>query len=660
VKTVLRIQVVNGPDVGKGGIFMQGPVRVGRGHDNDVVLSDPRVSSQHFEVGISGNTLVLTDKRSLHGLIVDDGNELVELKDSQAVSQRAFSGPLRIEVGRTTLMLEFDDSTTRPVRRPLASPPTPDPFSFLPNPNEFGERERSSARVVRDPSHSGEAVRSRFGHDDARLASLFSLSKELNAVRDLERVLELVVQATFEAFPTANFFVISIPEETIQQTADVRLRPLHAQRRGEKSLHQREATISQSLLKQVFEERQSMCFLSGDAGQTPSDSMMIANINACMVAPLLGQTGTLGVIEADTRSAGGIFDEEDLEVFNVIASLTAFAMERVRLTDNIYDMFEGVVRLSVTAIDARDPSTAGHSERVADYAVRLAIAINDCSKGPYAAANFSRDELIELRYAALLHDFGKVGVSEAVLTKPTRLPPEMLNGLRERLESARLSIRHQSLLQAHRLAGPNEWESERILAHAEELASGTIRLLDDAERLLIEFQPGKQLTDEARSGFEHLARLSFVDSRGRSRALLTSKELEFLLIPRGTLTRLEWEEMRSHALKSRTYLSTIPWSRELARIPEFAGAHHEKLDGSGYPFGLTAESIPTQARILAICDIFDAMTAIDRAYRKASSVSTVVNTLIRESQMGMLDADLVEIFVRSVVPFVAQDYSLPD
>ncbi len=656
---MLKIQVVNGVDVGKGGIFMRGPVRVGRGHDNDVVLSDPRVSSRHFEIGIDGKDLVLTDKQSLHGLVVDDGKGRVELKDAQAVSQRRFSGPLRVEVGRTTLTVEYDDSTTQPVRRPLQSPETPDPLSFLSNPLDLEKQDRSTPRMVRDPRQSEASITGQFSRKDPRLASLFSLARELNAVRDQQRVVDLVIQAVFEAFPTANFFVISVPDDSIPSTQEVQLRPLHAKRRGDKSEQMRDATISQSLLRQVFVERQSMCFLNDEGEHAPTDSMMLANINACMMAPLLGQTGTLGVIEADTRGAGGIFGEEDLEVFNVIASLTAFAMERVRLTDSIYDMFEGVVRLSVTAIDARDPSTAGHSERVADYAIRLAIAVNDCSVGPYAPVSFSRDELLELRYAGLLHDFGKVGVSETVLTKPTRLPQEMLNTLRERLESARLSIRQQSLVQAYRLGGPNDWTTERVVGHAEELASGTIRMLDDAERLLVEFQPGKPLTDEARNSFEHLARLSFVDSRGRSRPLLTSKELEYLLIPRGTLTRLEWEEMRSHALKSRTYLSTIPWSKELARIPEFAGAHHEKLDGSGYPFGLTADSISVQARILAICDIFDAMTAIDRAYRKASPVPTVVNTLLREAQVGMLDPDLVDIFVNSVVPFVAQDYRLP-
>jgi 3',5'-cyclic-nucleotide phosphodiesterase len=645
---MLRVQIVDGPDSGRVGIFMKGPVRIGRAQDNDVVLSDPRVSAQHMEVTFECGGLMLTDRSSLQGLRVFEGEQLIEMRSTSQATQRRFGHSVRVEVGHTTLVLECEHESTSAVRHRTETGST------------ASLRSTSVPRVVRSPQTSDEAVQRRLVNDDPRLASIFSLARALNAVRDLERVLELVARVTFEAFPVANFFVISMPEESTRKTGELRLRPLHARSRGGEPMDRDEAAISQSLLRSVHEKMESMCFLNSADDRPPSESMMLANIHASMVSPLIGQTGCLGVIELDTRGAGGIFDSQDLEVFSVIASLTAFAMERVRLTDSIYDMFEGIVRLSVTAIDARDPSTAGHSERVADYSLRLAMAVNDCSAEPFTHTALTRDELVELRYAALLHDFGKVGVSEAVLTKPTRLPQEMLNGLRERLESARLSARSQAMQQAIRTAVPHGWSADRLLAHADELSGQLCRQLDEAERLLLEFQPGKPLTDEARHAFAQLARLTFVDSRGRTRPLLTSRELEYLLIPRGTLTRLEWEEMRSHALKSRTYLSTIPWSRELSRIPEFAGAHHEKLDGSGYPFGITAEAIPLQARILTVCDIFDAMTAIDRSYRKASPVSRVVQTLLDEAEAGMLDRDLVRLFIDKVVPHVTQDYSLTD
>ena len=150
----------------------------------------------------------------------------------------------------------------------------------------------------------------------------------------------------------------------------------------------------------------------------------------------------------------------------MLASSTAFAMERLRLTENIYEMFEGIVRLSVTAIDARDPATAGHSERVADYSLRLAVAINDCSRAPFAQVELSRQELVELRYAALLHDFGKIGVSERVLTKANRLSNEQLTTVQARWEAARQTAAAEAASKAAAAATPKRRQQAKRAALA--------------------------------------------------------------------------------------------------------------------------------------------------------------------------------------------------
>ncbi|MFT5991953.1 MAG: response regulator RpfG family c-di-GMP phosphodiesterase, partial [Bradymonadia bacterium] len=347
---------------------------------------------------------------------------------------------------------------------------------------------------------------------------------------------------------------------------------------------------------------------------------------------------------------GGLFAPDDLDLFTVLASYTAFAIERVNLTQSIYEMFEGVVRLSVRAIDARDPSTAGHSERVAEFTVRLAQEAHHVQSGVLTDVRFEPSELKELRYAALLHDFGKIGVRESVLMKGARLGAERLDAVLERFESARANLHADAYREAYEKGEAASWSLREAREYALKLSATRIAELNLAEELIVDHQSGRPIEPDKAALIRNMGTLTFRDTSGRERTLLSADDIENMTVPRGTLNESEWKDMRSHARRSEELLEQIPWSSDLKRIPCFAGMHHEKLNGTGYPQGLNAEDIPPQVRIMTIADIFDAMTAADRSYRKAASVERAVQVLVDEAKSGLLDTHLVSLFARDVVP----------
>jgi response regulator RpfG family c-di-GMP phosphodiesterase len=307
------------------------------------------------------------------------------------------------------------------------------------------------------------------------------------------------------------------------------------------------------------------------------------------------------------------------------------------------------VTASVVAIEARDPTTAGHSDRVAHYTLELADEVNSVDVGPLQDMRLTPPELTELRYAALLHDFGKIAVREDVLNKAKRLPEHALELIGQRFETVKaLGWRH--MVEAAVATGVVD--SGRLLKIQDD-ATALAWELDEGLKFLQDAAQRGWLDDHAVDKLQRLAQRTWRDAAGHERPLLTPWEIDNLCIRRGTLNELEWENMRSHAAASRVYLERIPWSSELSRIPCIAGAHHEKLDGTGYPDGLFAPAILPQVRMLTIADIFDALTAADRPYRRAAPPERAISILKEEAGQGKLDSNLVELFAERVVPRIA-------
>lgn len=340
------------------------------------------------------------------------------------------------------------------------------------------------------------------------------------------------------------------------------------------------------------------------------------------------------------------YDAHCVEVASALASQAAVAIENGRLYEDIERLFEGFVTAAVTAIESRDPATSGHSGRVATMTVGLAQAVDRLSDGPYRALSFTHEQLRELRYAGLLHDFGKVGVREQVLVKEKKLYPQDLELIRHRF--AYLDQRAELEFERSRAELLLREGRESYDAGVERLECERRRRREQLARFLDTIVQANEPTVLAEGNFEALeaiGRNTFIDFDGRVRPLLEDHELQFLMIRRGNLDENERREIESHVTHTYRFLEQIPWTRELRDIPRIAYAHHEKLNGHGYPNRVTGLEIPVQARIMTIADIYDALTATDRPYKRAVSRDRALDILYMEAREGTIDAALLETFV---------------
>jgi HD-GYP domain-containing protein (c-di-GMP phosphodiesterase class II) len=344
------------------------------------------------------------------------------------------------------------------------------------------------------------------------------------------------------------------------------------------------------------------------------------------------------------------FDERAVELVSALASQAAVAIENSRLYEDIERLFEGFVTAAVTAIESRDPTTSGHSSRVATLTVGLAEAVDRGGDGPYRGVRFTREQLRELRYAGLLHDFGKVGVREQVLVKQKKLYPHDLEIIRHRFAylTQAADVRFERARAEAALGRGGDRDPGAFEAAVAEHDAARRAAHDDLRASLAAIVAANEPTILPEGSFEALHALNgrtYVDFDGVERRLLADHELQFLMIRKGNLDDSERREIESHVTHTYRFLEQIPWTRELRGIPGIAYGHHEKLNGRGYPRQVAAAEIPVQTRMMTISDIFDALTASDRPYKRAVPWERALDILRLEAKDGMLDADLLGSFI---------------
>ncbi len=339
------------------------------------------------------------------------------------------------------------------------------------------------------------------------------------------------------------------------------------------------------------------------------------------------------------------FAKDDVELMESFAAVAAVSLENARLYGQIEQLFESFVRASVVAIDARDPGTKGHSDRVATLTVSLARAIADCDDADLKGIHFSEAELRELLFAGYLHDFGKLAVRESTLQKEQKLSLVQRERLKFRMDGYVASgelASWRALADRLRIEerSPNDIDLQRVSSEAREMRRELSEVWD---RLLVLSRPSVLDEDAARK-LQELRQLSYRNERGELEVLLGPDELAALSIRRGCLTDEERLEIESHVTQSYLFLRQIPWDASLAQIPEIAYGHHELLDGSGYPRKLKGEEIPLRSRIMTICDIFDALSASDRAYKAALPIEKSLSILEGMVAQGKIDARFYRVF----------------
>ncbi len=338
------------------------------------------------------------------------------------------------------------------------------------------------------------------------------------------------------------------------------------------------------------------------------------------------------------------FTSTDEELVTSLASQAAVALENARLIQGIKSLFNSFVSASVTAIESRDPTTSGHSSRVADLTVGLAERMDALTDGPFKDVRFTRDQLQEIRYASLLHDFGKVGVREKVLIKGKKLYVGEMLVIRQRFAYIRRTLEaehYKAQLDAIRQGQG----SPEALARMERDHQARLAEVEQLMGMITAANEPSILEEESFRALMDLTSQSYADAEGERQPYLTPNEVQALSIRRGSLSEKERREIESHVTHTFRFLSEIPWTGEYRRVPDIAYAHHEKLDGSGYPRKLAGEAIPIQSRMMTISDIFDALVAWDRPYKKAVPVERALDILREEAGSGKLDTRVLDLFL---------------
>lgn len=361
----------------------------------------------------------------------------------------------------------------------------------------------------------------------------------------------------------------------------------------------------------------------------------------------LNETGKL----ATSNIVG--FTNEDEELLNVFASHAAIAIENSKLTESIENLFESFVRASVKAIEARDPTTSGHSDRVAMMTVELARAAHNVGEGPYKELRFTETQIRELRYAALLHDFGKIGVSEPVLLKKKKLLDRELESVLIRFD-ALVHREENELLNSLCLKLINN-SKENSKSFDPEMAYHQAKAQIDTLKMRVKTLKGHVITANEPQIMSHDFNIDqLVEKIVRinemfNNKILTLGEIKTLSIARGSLTPDERKEVESHVSHTYEFLKQIAWTEDLSHITEIAHCHHEKMDGTGYPRGIGGEQIPIQARMMTIADIYDALTAFDRPYKKSLSPARALEILVKDARAQKIDGYLLKIFIEAGV-----------
>ena len=338
------------------------------------------------------------------------------------------------------------------------------------------------------------------------------------------------------------------------------------------------------------------------------------------------------------------FRPEDLEMVESVASQAGVAIDNKNLLDSIQALFDGFVQASVTAIEQRDPITAGHSGRVETLTTSLAGEVTKIDVGRYRDVYLTEDQLKELRYACLLHDFGKVGVREDVLVKAKKLMPGQLELIQARFESVERSVQVKYLTEKLEAMRGGD-VGAGVLADIDKRLVEDLAQLDAWIQEITAANEPSVLPEDKASMLEFLSQQTYYDVAGKPHPMLDPQEFRFLSIRKGTLDPKERLEIESHVTHSFHFLSKIPWTPSMRGIPEIAYGHHEKLDGTGYPRKLKGDEIPIQARMMTISDIYDALTAQDRPYKPAVPVTKALDILTTEAQKGELDPDLLDVFI---------------
>ena len=367
--------------------------------------------------------------------------------------------------------------------------------------------------------------------------------------------------------------------------------------------------------------------------------------------------GVLQLINA-LDEAGGVqqFSEDDQKLLESLASQAAIAISNRRLISQLEELFESFIKLINTAIDDKSPYTGGHCARVPVLTMMLAEAASRTESGILKDFKLTDQDRYELKMAGLLHDCGKITTPVHVVDKATKLHTlfDRIQLIDTRFEILKRDAEIEMLRASARSPLPLEGEGpgERVIEEDAIRAAYAARIKqldDDREFLRSSNIGGEKMSDADIENVLRIARYRWRNAAGVEEDFLSADEVENLTIRAGTLTAAEREIINHHIVVTIKMLESLPWPKHLKRVPEYAGGHHERMDGKGYPKGLTREQMSVQARLMGIADIFEALTAKDRPYKEGKTLTESLTILGNFKQNGHIDPDLFDAFIREKV-----------
>jgi len=337
------------------------------------------------------------------------------------------------------------------------------------------------------------------------------------------------------------------------------------------------------------------------------------------------------------------FNEKDVQLLSALASQAAVAITNAQLILDLRLLLESFIKSIASAIDAKSPYTGGHVRKVAEITMIIVNALNETTDGKYKDVKYNHDELNELRIAALMHDVGKITTPEYVVDKSTKLEAifDRINLIKTRYEVLKRDAEIEVLNAKLKSLETNDTTK---LADIENNYKEKLSLYNEEISFLETSNIGGEfMSDDKINRLNEISNHVFTQN-GEDIALLDADELKNLSIRKGTLTEPERQIINNHATVSLDMLNALPFPKKLRRVPSIAGGHHEKLNGKGYPLGLTADQLTLESRVLAVADIFEALTASDRPYKDAKTLSESIRILDFMVKDEELDGDLMEFF----------------
>jgi len=366
--------------------------------------------------------------------------------------------------------------------------------------------------------------------------------------------------------------------------------------------------------------------------------------------------GVLQLINSVDSATGAIvaFSDADQRLAESLASQAAIALTNRHLINQLEALFESFITMINTAIDEKSPYTGGHCQRVPELTMMLAEAVNETKQGAFIDFDMSDKDRYELKIAGLLHDCGKVTTPVHVVDKATKL--ELIFD-RIHLVDTRFEVLKRDaeieLLKARAVLlqrGLDELSQRESMNQLDQAYKTRLREFDQDREFLRKCNIGGEfMPPEAQEHVKKIGAYKWLDQSGNTANFLTDDEIENLCIPRGTLTDKEREIINYHIIATIKMLEALPWPQHLRHVPEYAGGHHERMDGKGYPRGLKRDEMSVQARVMGIADIFEALTARDRPYKKGKTLTESLQILGKFKEGGHIDPDLFDVFIRQKV-----------